>query len=851
MGILKLFRLCYLELTQHPRFVLIFMLNSALGLIGLMAVENFRMTFNSVIEARSRQLLGADLALSMRGKIDQVEFEKAIESLPEGTVESVGVSVMSMAATPTLSRLVSVRSIEEVFPFYGGFTFTDESTHPGDRPFLSSNEAWIYRELAILLDVDIDQELKIGNAFYKITGIISNDSLQGFQEGAMAPRVYLSSEGLNRADLMGMGSTFRDRKYFKLPETSFNEVDVLIEQWNGIFSDPAINIRGPKESSEQVGQSVNYLNDFLGLVSLVALFLSSIGLFYLFRSYLHSRREDIAILACLGMSHRQRFQLYLIHLLVLGAGSFVLSVIIALVLFPVLNLLVSNLLPFSLPVFAGTRPFVIALIVGVFGNLLLAIPLLVPVIKLRANAVFQSIEQPDTQNPFLNALLFVPWIIFYWLLAVSVSYSLKVGSSFVAVFLGVIALVFPIGLLFLRWLENKGSHLKLELKLVLRTLSRFKFATLSLFLALVLGTMLLTMVPTIEHNLRKEIEGPNASRLPSLFLFDIQDEQIDGLKELFARRDIELRGLSPMILGRLVSINDEPFVRELDRARTREEEREHRIRNRGVNLTFRDKLDESETITDGRTFLKPFDPESNEMAEVTVEKRYAKRLNLNIGDRLNFEILDMPFEVKVVGIREVRWTSFMPNFFMVFQPGLLEDAPKTWIAVAPALSSLDKSELQRDIVAKFPNLSIIDVADLIGRLLGILEQMKVALSAMAWLSVFVGLFVLYSLVQHQMVTRTRDINLLKVLGLSFDRLLMMIRFEFFFLSLTASVIGAFISVAVTYIFAHLFFDGLWSFTLRPLISSIVVVTFLSLLIADFASRRSLKRRAQELLQEAS
>jgi putative ABC transport system permease protein len=850
VGIIKLFRLCLLELIQHPRFVLIFMLNSALGLIGLMAVENFRMTFNSVIEARSRQLLGADLSLSTRGKINQEEYEQAIKTLPSDVIESEGVSVMSMAATSNLSRLVSVRSIESNFPFYGGFTFADDSFHPGKKIFLSPNEAWIYRELAILLDVNLDDELKIGNAYYKINGIITNDSLQGFQEGAMAPRVYLSSEGLERADLMGMGSTFRDRKYFQLPESSFQQIDSTIKSWNEIFSDPAINIRGPKESSEQVGQSVNYLNDFLGLVSLVALFLSSIGLFYLFRSYLHGRREDIAILACLGMSGRQRFGLYLIHLLVLGLGSFLLSVIAALILFPILTLLLTNLLPFALPWFAGPRPFVLAFVVGILGNLLLALPLLIPILRLRANAVFQSIEQPETQSLVVNALLFLPWVIFYWTLAVLVAYSWKVGTSFVAVFLGVIAVVFPIGLLVLRAMEMRGRHLKLELKLVLRTLSRFKFATLSLFLALVLGTMLLTMVPTIEHNLRQEIEGPKASRLPSLFLFDIQDEQIEGLQDLFRMKDIELRGLSPMILGRLISINDEPFVRDLDRPRTREEEREHRIRNRGVNLTFRESLDESETIIKGRTFLRAFDPAQDEYAEVTVENRYAKRLGLNIGDKLHFEILDIPFIVKVVGIREVRWTSFMPNFFMVFQPGLLEDAPKTWIAVAPALSGIDKSELQRDIVSTFPNLSIIDVADLIARLMGILEQMKIALSAMAWLSVFVGLFVLYSLVQHQMVTRTKDLNLLKVLGLSFDRLLKMIRYEFLFLSLAASIFGAFISIAVTFIFAHLFFDGLWSFNPWPLLSSIFVVTLLSVLIADFASRRSLKRRAQELLQES-
>jgi putative ABC transport system permease protein len=848
---LNLFNLCWKEIRHHPRFVLIFILNSSLGLLGLLAVENFRTTFNSVLEGRSKQLLGADLSISARQGIPKSEGEKLLAFLPDDAIVVKSMQLFSMAAFEGNSRLVSVRSLTYPFPFYGGMIFEDGATYP-DSPDvrLAPDEVWIDPELRLMLAVEEGNELRIGNTSFRVARIIREDTLQAFSEGAMAPRVFLSAEGLEKAKLIGVGSTFSERWAVKLPSVSSRESEQLAQQMNQSLIDPAVSVRAPKDRSEQVGRTLNYLNDFLALVSLVALFLSSVGLFYLFRSYLHQRREDMAILSTLGLKKASRFRLYFYHLLVLGAASAVLTSLLGLLLFPILSWALSLILPFPLPPFVGLRPFFLVFMVALVGNALLAIPLLSPVLSLRALEVFQSLETQVKKNSWKEALLYLPWLVFYWLLSVFVSHSLIVGSSFVAVFLIITIIIFPLGHLLLSTLETRGGSLPFKFRLILRTFTQFKLGTLSLFLSLLFGTLLLTMVPTIEHNLRKEVEGPESSRLPSLFLFDIQEEQVESLERIAKKEGVELRGLSAMIQGRLVSINEVPFIRESDRPRTREEEQEFRIRNRGVNLTFRAELDESETLTRGRNFQGPYVWGQAGPAEVTIEQRYARRLGIGLGDKLEFEILDMPFKALVVGIREVRWTSFMPNFFIVFQPGVLDDAPKTYLSVVPSLSFEEKMQFQRVLIDELRNLSIIDISELIARVVSILEQMGVAMQLMAWLSIFVGLFVMYSLVQHQMHLRTRDIVLLKVLGLSFKDLRAMIRYEFFFLSFAASLTGSFLSVFVTMIFAHLFFDGLWSFTLIPLILAVGVITLLGVLISELAARRTLLRRAQELLQES-
>ena len=53
-----------------------------------------------------------------------------------------------------------------------------------------------------------------------------------------------------------------------------------------IIDDSSIRVRTQQDTSGQVGRVLQYLSDFLGIVSIVALFLSLVGGFYLYLSFL-------------------------------------------------------------------------------------------------------------------------------------------------------------------------------------------------------------------------------------------------------------------------------------------------------------------------------------------------------------------------------------------------------------------------------------------------------------------------------------------------------------------------------------------------------------------------------------
>ena len=80
-----------------------------------------------------------------------------------------------------------------------------------------------------------------------------------------------------------------------------------------------------------------------------------------------------------------------------------------------------------------------------------------------------------------------------------------------------------------------------------------------------------------------------------------------------------------------------------------------------------------------------------------------------MGDQITIEVSGVQVTAEVVNIRRVRWTSFQPNFFVQMQPGVLEQAPKTFIGTIENLSIEEKQAIQDLLVQQFPTISILDV----------------------------------------------------------------------------------------------------------------------------------------------
>ena len=95
---------------------------------------------------------------------------------------------------------------------------------------------------------------------------------------------------------------------------------------------------------------------------------------------------------------------------------------------------------------------------------------------------------------------------------------------------------------------------------------------------------------------------------------------------------------------------------------------------------------------------------------MSIEKGLRERFAINVGDVVRFDILGRTVNARVTSIRDVDFKDARAGGFMfVFRPGVLEQAPQTYIAPLKGPDGpSERAKLQHDLVAKFPNVSVID-----------------------------------------------------------------------------------------------------------------------------------------------
>ena len=840
------------ELINSKRFSILFILNLSLGLTGFIALDGFKVSLDQTIKGRSKAVLGGDFGLSARRPLLESEINLVQGTFEKNFETTHMVEMFSMVANgERRSRLVQIKAIDESYPFYGDVILQDEGVL-GEKQHLqlkSENIVWVYPELTRQLDVRKGDNLFIGKTSFKVADIVSEDAAAGISTN-MAPRIYMHRNQLEKTGLLRKGSIAWHSIVFKLPGRTSQALNQYRDVIFKILDSPEVRVYTHENVSQQMTALVNRLNDFLGLASLVALFLAAIGSAFLFRSYFRKRVKQIATLLCLGASRSLALSYYVIQILLLGATSSILAMALGWLLVPGLGAITQGLLPFTVNFQLATKTLWVGFGIGTVGSFLICLPLLASLVGVKPSLLLASESSQDRTWNHWMALACLPFLTFFWGLSVWLSHSYKIGSLFTVIFIGAGLLLGAGGLIFFNLLQKKPLGRSLSYRWAVRDLARRRLTTVAGFVAIGLGAMLLNIIPQVQKSLQAELQRPEQSKLPSLFMFDIQEEQLDSFHGVLKKQGVEVDFISPMIRARLMSVNSENFDKGegLSDQFTREEEREMRFRNRGFNLSYRETLSDAESLIAGHPFSGSYDESSGEPAEISVEKRFAARLGLKMGDILQFDIESIPIAGKIVNLRSVKWTSFRPNFFVQFQPGVLEMAPKTFVATLPNLPLDKKHLLQDQLVQELPNVSMVDVSRIVERISGIMVQMSWALSAMSLLCLFAGLVVIYSIASHQATSNAWEVGLLKALGASFQTIRRQYLWQFGLLSGMAFFLGAIISLAVSYYLSTLLFDSLWVFDWKTPLLSLLLGTALTLFVTHWATSHSLGKKAKEVLR---
>ncbi len=847
------------QLLKNRGFAFFFILNLSLGLAGFIAIHSFGSSLDRHLAENLKEILTADLVLSANSPLTQEELGLTDKVMgPDKTCARL-VRFYTMVKARNNARLVRVMAIDDAYPLYGQF-FLEGNGRTAD--IQDSPGVLLTRDTAHALglgtDAPVNDSLVLGNKPFYVQDFFKKDPDKSLTAVELAPKIYMGIGQLEGTGLIQFGSRISYLYYYRFsPGIDVPKVAGRLEQGFYALSggQPRVNVYDSRDVNRRLGRITGHFTGYMGLVSIVALFLAGIATAYLFRGYLNLKQREMAILMSVGAKQREIYLLFSFQLVLLGTLASVLAIFISLFLVPAFPLIFKGLIPNDITLSTDPGTILLALGMGI-GSLIFCLPVFIRIFGVKPLILLRGEDGRRTHGMVLwQVLSFFPGLGAFFFVSVVVAGSVKNGSLFAGGFLLAMAFLSAMGWLIFSVCKILSTTRYLVGKIAFRNLYRNKWSSLSCFVTIAMGVFLISMIPQIQNGLQTEIMRPEGLKIPIFFLVDIQEEQKRDFIDFIGKEAGELVNISPMVRGRILRVNQTPFHGGERTSGSKQDAsqqpgtRQTRPRGRRLEFNFshRTHLDVSETIVQGRPLSKipwsfgavPF--------EISVATSFAEQYGLGLGDLIGFDIQGIPLEGRVVNLRKVRWNSFQPNFFLLFQDGVLNDAPKTYLAAVSRVAPKDRQELKNKIVTAFPNISIIDVTQMAGTLLSITDRLSLSIRFMAWLAIAAGLVSIFSIVRHEARKNENQVNLLKVLGADFKAIQAITLVEFGFIGFMASLFAVLLGFGFSRAISWYFFDSLWQFDGGASLLILCLTTLICMGTAMAASRKVMNTKPVTLL----
>jgi len=325
-----------------------------------------------------------------------------------------------------------------------------------------------------------------------------------------------------------------------------------------------------------------------------------------------------------------------------------------------------------------------------------------------------------------------------------------------------------------------------------------------------------------------------------MFLIDIQQDQADGVREFFRTAAIGEARMIPVLRARVTAV----------RGSETNLESYADVRGRGglgreYVITYRDHLEPNETLLQGEFWNgKPPLPADASELEVSIEKNIRDRSRIRLGDMMRFDVLGRTVQARVTSVREVEWGDARNGGFMfVFRPGTLERAPHTYIATLHAPEDpAARARFQRDLNARYPNISAIDVREVLASVQGVVDNVTFAISIVGTVALASGALILIGAVAMTKFQRVYEAAILRTLGASTRLIGTMLALEYSALGLIAGLVGAAGALALSWAVCRYVFEIDWQPAPGLLAAGAVATTALVGIIGVVASADVLRKK---------
>lgn len=820
----------------------------SVGVAAVVAVAGLSQALDRGIQAQARQLLAADVAVSSRRPIAD-EIITVIDGLQgahrTGVIELP--SVVSLPAAddtsgaPGPSLLCELKAVGQGYPFYG--SVVTEPARPLDE-LLEDGVVLVGPELLTRLRTAVGDNLRIGTELYEIAGTITGEPDRLEIGVTLGPRVLLSTAALERSGLMGLGSRVGHRVLVRLPDGSTPaQVQSAADAIHAVAADPEfVNVETYTEAQPSLRTALSRVERFLGLVALLSLLIGGIGVAQAVRAWLAGRLDAIAVLRALGVRPREVFFLYLAQIALLALVGSVVGAVAGVLAARAVPAFLANLLPVQVAVGWQPSAMVRGIALGVGVAVIFGLRPLFDVLRVPPVRVLRRDADPLPVSRTVAAGLFAVLAIGVMTTAAVQSGSVIRGALFAGGLIAATA-VLALGAWIVVWLVGRmpRDFGAVALRHGLAALARPGSGTLGAVVALGLGVLTVLGMFLIQDRLSAQLEADLPADAPTVFLIDIQPEQWDGVRTILLGADAERVASVEVVIARLQSVNGVTVADLVPERGERSGDRRW-VLTREQRLTSMATLPEDNVIIDGALWSDP------SRAEVSVERDFAVDMGVVVGDTVVFNVQGVPLELLVSSIRTVEWERFSINFFLVVEPGVLDDAPRYRIATA-RLAPDAELPVQDRLAASFPNVTMLRIRDLLEKIVAVLEQVGFGVRFLGAFTVLAGVAILAGAVSAGAVRRGRQVALYKTLGMTRAQVALVFAVEYALVGLVAGILGTMGGVALAFLVTRFGFEIAWAWVPAAYLAAATATVVLSVVAGLAASTRAMAVRPLAVLRQ--
>ena len=661
----------------------------------------------------------------------------------------------TMAFSDNSMQLVTVKAVESNYPLRGEMIL--EGADNAASNHVEPGELWLDERIFVQLEVEIGDNVTIGDANLTIKGRIAQEPGLSFNPFQQMPAVLIHNNDVEATGAIQPGSRVSFRLFLNGDESKLKAAQDSIELT------PSDRWR-TQDSASRTNEMFESTTQYLSLTVAIVVIMAATTLVLTCQHYVASRRKTIAMLKSLGASKQWIIKWLSVQLSLLVVIGAVLGIAIGIGLEFLLRIPLGDLLPTPLPSY-GAEPAILAIVSSILiGVPALGIPL-IGLVNTSAISVIQSNHQlRESHKKYL--LLLVPVI--PMMLMYGDNLLVWIVLAGIACLFLVLAVVSNVVLRLFGKLPTSTS-----MRLALSRINRTPFATGIQFGSLALSLMLLSIIWLVRNDLLSDWQQTLPENAPNAFALNIASYEKDEYLVTIDANNVERTQAFPIIRGRLTTINGVEANEYSDTSEGTD------ALSREINFTWGDALPVYNEVLKGAW---------TQEKGVSVESEVAEQLGLEIGDELTFTINSQSVVANVNSIRKVEWREMKPNFYFIFTPDVLSAIPSTWL-VSFRLEE-QHNQMLNELSRNHPTVSLMDIRKMGSKIQELLKQIVWSITVLAALGVVAGLLLIFTLLRLSLSQRQQEIRLYRTLGASKKRILNTIWCEYGLMALVAGSIAA-------------------------------------------------------------